>query len=110
MSDPQDKAVRAQNEKVLKQVMKMLRLTDTSTLIASPEANEAVRDLMTYYQTNIANRAVNWPKPSEQDWNQLTSQAANLYRKTADIARMDIGLDVKRYRPHASLLRFDDRL
>jgi hypothetical protein len=110
ISDPQDKAVREQNEKVLEQLMKLLRLTDKSALIVSPEADEAVRDLMTYYQTNIANRAVNWPKPTEQEWNQLTIQAANLYRKTADIARMDIGLDVKRYKPHASLLRFDDQL
>jgi hypothetical protein len=106
-TDPRDKAVIAQNDEVLKKLMEMFRLSNKATLVGSPEVNKALNALTNHCQMTVVTRAVNWPKPSTEEWHQFTRQAGELSRKAHDVARKDLRLE---HASDRSLLRFDDRL
>jgi hypothetical protein len=91
MAEPTPKAM-AQNELVLKNVAEMHRLKDKVSLIGSAEIEGPVSELTMYYHQNMAERAVKLPKPSEDEWDKITAEAAGLYRKVVTLARTDIGV------------------
>jgi hypothetical protein len=110
MSDPQDRAVIAQNEVVMTKLTDMLRLYDKATLVGSREINPAIRSLSLHYQMNVTNGAVSWPKPSQEEWDQKVLEAANLYRRAVDLARKDLDIEDLIQRSPDALLRFNERL
>jgi hypothetical protein len=82
----------AQGKLLFEKTTEMYRLSDSVTLLAPTDLHIPMFELANYYGRDIAARAQETPKPSDDEWRTIRARAPALYLNFLMKARNDLGI------------------